>query len=111
MLPQAMRVIVPPTGNEAIAMVKDTSLVAYVPVTGELFFQLQAVGRGPSWSSGAGRRVLWYLIICSVLMVVQYFVERHFGRGYGTAGRARQRLRDIQVEQGGRIATREASER
>src|ERR671920_219375 len=32
-LPQAMRVIVPPTGNETIAMIKDTSLVAFVPVT------------------------------------------------------------------------------
>ena len=43
-LPQAMRVIVPPTGNETIAMLKDTSLVAFVPVTTELFFQLKAVG-------------------------------------------------------------------
>src|SRR2546429_668244 len=42
-LPQAMRVIVPPTGNETIAMVKDTSLVAFTPVTTELFFQLQAI--------------------------------------------------------------------
>ena len=42
-LPQAMRVIVPPTGNETIAMLKDTSLVAFVPCV-ELFFQLQAVG-------------------------------------------------------------------
>jgi polar amino acid transport system permease protein len=47
--------------------------------------------------------LIWYLIICSVLMVIQFFVERHFGKGYGTAGKARQRLRDIQVEQGGRI--------
>jgi polar amino acid transport system permease protein len=36
-------------------------------------------------------------------MVAQYFVERHFSKGYGTTGRARQRLRDIGVEQGGRI--------
>ncbi len=43
-LPQAMRVIVPPTGNETIAMLKDTSLVAFVPVTTELFFQLKAIG-------------------------------------------------------------------
>jgi polar amino acid transport system permease protein len=103
-LPQAMRVIVPPTGNEVIAMVKDTSLVAFVPVTYELFFQLQAVSSRtfivlPVLVAG----LLWYLIICSVLMVAQFFVERHFGRGYGTTGRARQRLRDIGVEQGGRI--------
>ena len=51
-LPQAMRVIIPPTGNETIAMLKDTSLVAFVPVTAELFFQLDG-GRatGPSRSS------------------------------------------------------------
>ena len=44
-LPQAMRVIIPPTGNETIAMLKDTSLVAFVPVSTELFFQLKAVGK------------------------------------------------------------------
>ncbi|MDT5029845.1 MAG: polar amino acid transport system permease protein [Actinoplanes sp.] len=100
-LPQAMRVIVPPTGNEVIAMVKDTSLVAYVPVTGELFFQMTAVSSRTfvvlPVLVGA---VIWYLIVCSVLMVVQFFVERHFGRGYGTTGQARQRLRDIEAEHG-----------
>jgi polar amino acid transport system permease protein len=105
-LPQAMRVIVPPTGNEVIAMVKDTSLVAFVPVTGELFFQLQAVeARTFVVLPVLVAAVLWYLILCSVLMFVQFFVERHFSRGYGSTGRARQRLRDIQVEHGGRIAT------
>jgi polar amino acid transport system permease protein len=103
-LPQAMRVIVPPTGNETIAMVKDTSLVAFVPVTYELFFQLQAISsRTFIVLPVLVAACLWYLILCSVLMVVQYFVERHFGRGYGTAGRARQRLRGLAVEQGGRI--------
>jgi polar amino acid transport system permease protein len=104
-LPQAMRVIVPPTGNEVIAMVKDTSLVAFVPVTGELFFQLQAVSaRTFVVLPVLVAAVLWYLILCSVLMVAQFFVERHFSRGYGTTGRARQRLREIEVEQGGRLA-------
>jgi len=100
-LPQAMRVIVPPTGNEVIAMVKDTSLVAFVPVTYELFFQLNAIkARTFVVLPVLIAAVIWYLIICTVLMVAQYFVERHFGRGYGTAGRARQRLRNIQAEQG-----------
>jgi polar amino acid transport system permease protein len=36
-------------------------------------------------------------------MVIQFFVERHFSRGYGSTSTARQRLRDIGVEQGGRI--------
>jgi polar amino acid transport system permease protein len=105
-LPQAMRVIVPPTGNEVIAMVKDTSLVAFVPVTGELFFQLQAISaRTFIVLPVLVAAVLWYLVLCSVLMVAQFFVERHFSRGYGTTGKARQRLRDIEVEQGGRIVT------
>jgi polar amino acid transport system permease protein len=100
-LPQAMRVIVPPTGNEVIAMIKDTSLVAYTPVTGELFFQLQAIGARtfkvlPVLVSAC----IWYLILCSVMMVIQYFVERHFSRGYGVAGQARRRLRDLSVEHG-----------
>ena len=43
-LPQAMRVIVPPTGNETIAMVKDTSLLAAVPVIVELFYQSYQFG-------------------------------------------------------------------
>jgi len=103
-LPQAMRVIVPPTGNEVIAMVKDTSLVAFVPVTYELFFQLNQISaRTFVVLPVLVAALIWYLIICSVLMVAQFFVERHFGKGYGTTGRAKQRLRAIQVEQGGRI--------
>ncbi|WP_067498312.1 amino acid ABC transporter permease [Actinoplanes sp. TFC3] len=103
-LPQAMRVIVPPTGNETIAMVKDTSLVAFVPVTFELFFQLQAISSRtfivlPVLIAAC----LWYLIICSVLMIVQFFVERHFGRGYGASGKAKMRLRGIAAEQGGKL--------
>ncbi|GAA2668154.1 amino acid ABC transporter permease [Actinoplanes palleronii] len=110
-LPQAMRVIVPPTGNEVIAMVKDTSLVAYVPVTTELFFQLQQVqARTFVVLPCLVAALIWYLIICSVLMVVQHFVERHFGKGYGAAGKARQRLRAIQVEQGGRVTPTDTGE-
>jgi polar amino acid transport system permease protein len=103
-LPQAMRVIVPPTGNEVIAMVKDTSLVAFVPVTFELFFQLNAIkARTFVVLPVLVAAVIWYLIICTVLMIAQFFVERHFGRGYGSTGRARQRLRNIGVEQGGAV--------
>ena len=83
-LPQAMRVIVPPTGNETIAMLKDTSLVVAVPVSNELFFQLEAVGHRtfqivPMYVAAC----LWYLALSSVLMVGQYFLERRFSRGFG----------------------------
>ncbi|WP_258066534.1 amino acid ABC transporter permease [Arthrobacter sp. GMC3] len=81
-LPQAMRVIIPPTGNETIGMLKTTSLVLAVPFTLDLTFVTNAL---------ASRTFLpipllmvaafWYLLITSVLMVGQYYVERHFGKG------------------------------
>jgi polar amino acid transport system permease protein len=80
-LPQAMRVIVPPTGNETIAMVKDTALVAFVPYY-ELFFQLQAIGsRTFQLFPMLVAACLWYLAITSVLMVGQHFLERRYSRG------------------------------
>ncbi|MGA8112734.1 MAG: amino acid ABC transporter permease [Actinocatenispora sp.] len=93
-LPQAMRVIVPPTGNETIAMLKDTSLVAYVPVSNELFFQLEHIGaRTYAIFPLLVGACLWYLAMTSVLMVGQYFLEKRFSRGHGTSGTARIRLR------------------
>jgi len=104
-LPQAMRVIVPPTGNETFAMIKDTSLVAFTPVTTELFFQMQAIGaRTFKVLPVLVGACLWYLVLCSVMMVIQYFVEKHFSKGYGATGRARQRIRNLAAEQSGRIA-------
>jgi polar amino acid transport system permease protein len=84
-LPQAMRVIVPPTGNETIAMVKDTSLLIAIPVNTELFYQASTIGSRtlkimPTYVAATA----WYLIVCSVLMVGQYYLERRFGRGFGT---------------------------
>lgn len=99
-LPQAMRVIVPPTGNETIAMVKDTSLLSVIPVTNELFFQTNAIGTRtlqimPTFVAATA----WYLIIGSVLMVGQSYLERYFGRGFGTPSkRAQQQLASIEAD-------------
>ncbi|MEO6144567.1 MAG: amino acid ABC transporter permease [Dermatophilaceae bacterium] len=83
-LPQAMRVIVPPTGNETIAMVKDTSLLIALPLNAELFFQLSSIGsRTFKTFPAAVAATIWYLVITSILMVGQYYLERHFGRGFG----------------------------
>jgi polar amino acid transport system permease protein len=100
-LPQAMRVIVPPTGNETIAMLKDTSLVIYVPISAELFNRLDTVGKAhllpfPMYVAAC----LWYLFLTSILLVGQYFIERYFSRGYGRTERARARLRSIAAEHG-----------
>ncbi|MGN6724176.1 MAG: amino acid ABC transporter permease [Marmoricola sp.] len=86
-LPQAMRVIVPPTGNEFIGMTKDTTLMSAIPVGTELFFQLQAIGnRTYKVFAVDVAAIIWYLIICSVLMYAQMHLERHFGRGFGAKG-------------------------
>jgi polar amino acid transport system permease protein len=80
-LPQAMRVIVPPTGNETIAMVKDTSLLTALPIATELFFQLRAISsRTYQVFPIAVAATLWYLAITSIFMLGQYFLERRFGR-------------------------------
>jgi polar amino acid transport system permease protein len=91
-LPQAMRVIVPPTGNETIAMLKDTSLLSAIPITTDLFYQAQQIGGHffrlfPAFVAAT----IYYLIAASVLMVGQYFLERRYGRGFGTGRRGKQR--------------------
>jgi polar amino acid transport system permease protein len=91
-LPQAMRVIIPPTGNETIAMLKDTSLLIAVPVTTELSFQLRAIGsRTFQVIPMAVASILWYLALTSVLMVGQHFLEKRFSRGFGTRDTRAQR--------------------
>ncbi|CAM5588883.1 Histidine/lysine/arginine/ornithine transport system permease protein HisM OS=Streptomyces fumanus OX=67302 GN=GCM10018772_50500 PE=3 SV=1 [Streptomyces fumanus] len=80
-IPQAMRVIVPPTGNEVINMLKTTSLVSAVQFD-DLFKEAQDIGQN------AGSTVemyflaaAWYLIMTSILSVGQYYVERYYARG------------------------------
>ncbi|MCP3425571.1 amino acid ABC transporter permease [Rothia sp. AR01] len=87
-LPQAMRVILPPIGNETIGMLKTTSLASAIGATeilneaqhiylvNNLIIELLIV------------TAIWYLLAVSVLSVVQYYIEKHFGRGHAaqTAG-------------------------
>ncbi|HET7660428.1 MAG TPA: amino acid ABC transporter permease [Oryzihumus sp.] len=93
-LPQAMRVIVPPTGNETIAMLKDTSLLIGLPLTTELFFQLQSIGsRTYKTFPALVAATLFYLMVTSVLMIGQYYLERYFGRGFGQGAPNKRRAR------------------
>lgn len=85
-LPQAMRVIVPPTGNETIAMLKDTSLLIAIPLSTELFFQLKAIGsRTYQTFPVLISATIYYLLATSILMIAQGWLERHFGKGFGTS--------------------------
>lgn len=82
LMPQAMRVIIPPTGNETIGMLKMTSLVLAIPFTLDLTFATNAISNRLYLPIPlllvAGS---WYLAITSLLMIGQYFLERHFGKG------------------------------
>ena len=80
-LPQAMRVIIPPTGNETISMLKTTSLVSVITVT-ELLYASQLI-YSVTYQTIPLLIVasIWYLAVTSVLSVGQYYVERYYGRG------------------------------
>jgi polar amino acid transport system permease protein len=80
-LPQAMRVIVPPTGNETSSMLRTSSLASVIALS-ELLYSAQLI------YSVNYRTIqllivasIWYLIVTTLLSIGQYYVERHFGRG------------------------------
>ena len=87
-LPQAMRVILPPTGNEFISMLKNTSLASVIGyaeiyyVTSDIsatnyeVIQLLIVGS------------IWYLALTSIAYIGQYFLERKVGQGFSRTERA-----------------------
>jgi len=80
-LPQAMRVIIPPTGNETISMLKTTSLAAVIGLN-------ELLGATRNIYSVNFKEIpllivasIWYLIVTSILTGGQFYVERHFARG------------------------------
>ena len=98
-LPQAMRIIVPPTGNETISMLKTTSLLSVAAIL-ELFGTAQLI-YGSNYKQIPLLVVasIWYLAFTSVMSVGQYFLERRFGRGT-TRGKPRAKPK---LEMGGRL--------
>jgi polar amino acid transport system permease protein len=98
-LPQAMRVIIPPTGNETISMLKTTSLVVVIGY----FELLTSVQRIYSTNFQTIPLLIvaaaWYLALTSLLSIGQGFVERHYGRGT-SRGPAGPRLFPRAPEQG-----------
>jgi polar amino acid transport system permease protein len=80
-LPQAMRVIIPPTGNEVISMLKTTSLASTVGV-------IELLGAVTNISAANFQIMpllivssIWYLIVTTVLSIGQFYVERHYAKG------------------------------
>ena len=80
-LPQAMRVIVPPTGNETISMLK-TSALASAATFPELLYQTENIqARTYQVIALYVMASMWYLLMTTVLTIGQYYVERHYARG------------------------------
>jgi polar amino acid transport system permease protein len=79
-LPQAMRVIVPPTGNEVISMLKTSSLVSVIAYP-ELLYSAQLI-YAVNFKTIPLLLVVcvWYVAVTSLLSIGQYYVERRFGR-------------------------------
>ena len=82
-LPQAMRLIIPVTGNETISMLKTSSL-AVAAAVGELTFSVVAI-YSQNYLTVPLLMVasLWYLVVTTILTIGQYFLERHYSRGSG----------------------------
>ncbi len=82
-IPQAMRIIIPPTGNEIVSMLKTTSLVTAVPLVTDLYARTRDISTEtynpiPLLLVASA----WYLFFTTVLMIIQYFVEKRFARGH-----------------------------
>jgi polar amino acid transport system permease protein len=80
-LPQAMRVIIPPTGNEVISMLKTTSLVSFISV-------VDLLGAASNIYAANFEQIpllivasIWYLIVTTILSTGQFYLERHFAKG------------------------------
>ncbi|GAC55951.1 putative amino acid ABC transporter permease protein [Gordonia hirsuta DSM 44140 = NBRC 16056] len=104
-LPQAMRVIIPPTGNELISMLKTTSLVTAIP------FSLELYGRSRDISSVNFQPIplllvasTWYLAVTSILMVGQHYLEKHYSKGASRilSDRQLEELAQAETLEGGR---------
>lgn len=83
-IPQAMRIIIPPTGNDVISMLKTTSLVTAVPYSFDLYTRTRDIASEtfnpiPLLIVAS----IWYLLFTSILMIGQYYLEKRYARGTG----------------------------
>ena len=80
-LPQAMRVIIPPTGNQAIDMLKTSSLVSVIAVS-DLLYSVQLIyGQNYQQIPLLVVACIWYLFFTTLLSIGQYYLERHYAKG------------------------------
>lgn len=91
LLPQAMRVIVPPATNEVISMLKYSSMVSVIAVP-ELLYSAQLIYTRNFETIPLLMVVsIWYLAVTSVLTVGQMYIEKHFAKGIRVNARTNRR--------------------
>jgi polar amino acid transport system permease protein len=96
-LPQAMRVIVPPTGNQAINLLKATALVAFIS-GGDLLSNVQEIyAVNYAVMPLLVVATIWYLVLVSVATIGQYYLERSIGKGYTRSSNKRSAAAKINV--------------
>lgn len=82
LMPQAIRVIIPPTGNQFLSMIKDTSLISVI-AGGELLTRVRDIYSVNSLIFELLTvACFWYLILTSIAYVGQLAIERRLGRGF-----------------------------
>lgn len=88
-LPQAMRVVIPPTGNQVISMLKGTSLVSVLAIS-DLLYAVQSIySLNYEVIPLLLVACIWYLVLTTVLSVVQSRLEERYGRGFGPRRKVR----------------------
>ncbi|MBX3094581.1 MAG: amino acid ABC transporter permease [Cryobacterium sp.] len=89
-LPQAMRVIIPPTGNELVGMLKATALVSVIAVADLLYSAQIIYARNFDVIPLLIAVSIWYVVLTTILSIGQEFLERHYSRGtvFATASRS-----------------------
>ncbi|MBU6535003.1 amino acid ABC transporter permease [Streptomyces sp. A108] len=88
-LPQAMRVIIPPGGSQFISVLKGTALVSVIAMA-DLLHSVQVVyNRTYEIVPMLIVACLWYLAVVTLFTVGQRWLERHFSRGHTTGGAVR----------------------
>ena len=75
-MPQALKVLIPPMGNELIGMLKATSIVSVIAGGDLLTMALGISGLNYRTIELLIVATIWYLLVISVLSIGQYFVER-----------------------------------
>jgi polar amino acid transport system permease protein len=87
-LPQAMRVIIPPVGNEVVSMVKLTSIASVINFS-EILRNAQTIYYANNYVIELlFVAAIWYLAVVTVLSIGQHFLERHFAKGHRKTRRA-----------------------